>query len=160
MSYSFFIQKTTKSGTASGNASNIEVDFTGAHYVSCKGLSSVGKIKNVYSEDYAEADGERVFHPTDNNNPVARESTDIELEILFTGGERRSSYDSFCDYLLSGRIFYWDTARHKKVWLVLNGPITPAEDTLKGSTPYIKTTFKFKNLWGEGKDCNDSGVLV
>lgn len=160
MSYSFYMQQTTKAGAAVGSAIDLETAYSGLHYVSCKGLSSQGKPKNIYSESYAEQSGERIYHPTDNTGGTVKfESTDIEMTILFSGNSRRATYDSFLTLLKSGRLFYWDTARLKKVWLVLKEAVEPTDDVLKG-VPYIQATFKFTNLWGEGKTCNASGVIT
>lgn len=159
MIYHFYMQQTDKAGTVVSNSKkDLETDFSGLVYKACKGLSSVGKPKNVYTENYAEASGLRTFLPGDNGGSVAHEATDIELELLFKDSSRRATYDSFCAYIKTHRLFYWDTARHKKVWLVLTDAIEPTEDVLKG-VPYILATFKFKNLWGIGKTCADDGTL-
>lgn len=156
----FYIQKTDKSGAAQGSVKDLEVDYSGLNYKECKGLSSVGKPKNIYTENYAEADGLRVYHPADSSGgEIAREVTAIELTLVFIGDSRRSSYDSFNEFVSSGRIFYWDTARFRKVWLVLDEAVEPSEDVIKG-TQYIMATFKFKNLWGEGRPCTSSGNIV
>lgn len=159
MIYSFYMQQTDKAGTVVPNSlRDLETDFSGLKYVSCKGLSSVGKPKNIYTENYAEASGLRTFHPKDNGNEVVYEATNIELDLLFTGDDRRASYDAFCEYVNGNRLFYWDTARNKKVWLVLIEAIEPSDDILKG-VPYIRAVFKFTNLWGMGVTCTDSGVI-
>lgn len=159
MIYYFYMQQTDKDGVVVADSQrNLESDFTGLRYVACKGLSSVGKPKNIYTENYAEQDGFRTFYPGDTNGVVVHEATNIELDLIFVGEDRRSTYDSFCAYVESNRLYYWDTARHRKVWLALIEAVEPTDDTLKGE-PYIRATFKFTNLWGEGRSCNDSGTL-
>lgn len=154
------MQQTDKNGNVVQNSQkDLETDFSGLCYISCKGLSSFGKPKNIYTENYAEDNGLRTYYPTDKTGgTVAREVTAIELDLLFKGEQRRANYDSFCNYVKSNRIFYWDTARHKKVWLILTEAVEPSDDVIKG-VPYIRATFKFQNLWGEGKTCDDSGSL-
>lgn len=154
------MQQTDKEGSVIQNSQkNLESDFSGLYYISCKGLSSVGKPKNIYTENYAEADGLRTYHPTDKTGgAVAHEATTIELELLFKGSSRRATYDSFCTYIGNKRLYYWDTARHKKVWLILTEAVEPTDDTLK-DIPYMRATFKFQNLWGIGKTCDDSGAV-
>ena len=157
MIYYFYMQQTDKSGNVVANSQrNLEVDFVGLRYVACKGLSSVGKPKNIYTENYAEQDGFRTFFPGDTNGAVVHEATNIELDLIFLGENRRSTYDAFCTYVESNRLYYWDTARYKKVWLALIEAVEPTDDVLKGER-YIRATFKFTNLWGEGRSCDGSG---
>lgn len=153
------MQQTDKDGVVvTDSLRDLETDFQGLKYASCRGLSSVGKPKNIYTENYAESSGLRTFHPTDNGGEVVHEATAIEFDLLFVGEDRRAVYDAFCAYIRAGRLFYWDTARLRKVWLVLLEAVEPTEDILKG-VPYLRAPFKFSNLWGIGKPCNDGGVL-
>lgn len=159
MIYNFYMQQTDKSGAVvAGSQKDLENDFPGLKYIACTGLSSVGKPKNIYTENFAEASGFRTFHPTDTGGEVVHEATAVELELLFLGDNRRGIYDAFCSYLRAGRLYYWDTARHRKVWITLLDAVEPSEDVLKGS-PYLRAPFKFSNLWGIGKACDDNGTL-
>lgn len=157
--YSFYIQKTNENGVAIGSATDLENSFPGLHYCSCKGLEAVGKAKNIYTESYPESSGLRVYHPSDRAQEVVNEATDIELELLFTGEDRRQTLSSFRAAIENGRLFYWDTARNKKVWLVLTDATDPKEDNIKGGK-YILITFKFKNLWGKSKACDKNGNIL
>lgn len=158
MKHYFYMQPTSKSETTTGNRISLEDTFTGMRYVSCKGLSAKGKLKNIYTENYAEEDGLRTYHPKDlPHGAVAREATTIEFDFVFLGDSRRESYDNFWGFVSESRVYYWDTARHRKVWLLLQEAVEPTEDLLKGSQPYLRATFKFTNLFGIGKPCNDNG---
>lgn len=126
---------------------SLEEYFEGLKYISCDGLSSKGKPKNIYTETYAETTEPRVFIPKD----VARETTDIEFEFAFLGKSRRDIYDSFCDWITGYRLKYWDTCREREVEMLLLEALKPSEDKLYGSTPYITAKFKFKNLLGNSK---------
>ena len=160
MVYHFYVQQTDKDGAVIADTTrHLEGDFAGLSYLSIKGLEIVGKPKNIYEESYAEHDGTRVYHPSDNEDPVTRETTKIALDLVIQGANRRSVYNSLCDYLRGNRLYYWDTARHKKVWLILNEEVNPEDDTLKG-VKYIRATFNFTNIWGYSKTCNDNGVVV
>lgn len=155
--YKFFLQPVAKDGTV-GAVKDIEKDFDGCRYRYCKGLETRGSAKNIYTENYPEADGLRVYHPSDNSLPVTYNETSVTLCLIFIGENRRSTFNGFCELLKSSRLYYWDTARHKKALLIPDGEISPSEDTVKGVT-YIDVEFKFKNTWGRTYDCDDSGTI-
>ena len=52
--------------------------FDGLYYKQCVGISHKGKIKNIYTEEFAETDKLRVYIP----ETVARENTDVEFELV------------------------------------------------------------------------------
>ena len=155
--YHFYLQQTDKDGTViSGSKKDLEINFPGLSYLSCSGLETRGRPKNIHTESYAEHDGARSYHPSDNDEDVTFEATEVTLSLAFQGQNRRDVYNDFCEYVYSRRLYYWDTARHKKVWLLLNNDVDPEDDTLKG-VQYIRASFKFTNLWGRSKNCSDSG---
>lgn len=134
---------------------DFEKDFSGAKYAKCDGLLDKGKRKNIHIEKYAESDEARVWHGVD----VVREPTIITFTLYFIGDNRNEVYEAFYSYVSSGRIYYWDTKRLKKAYMVLVDAVNPSEDVYKGSTPYIAVDFKFQNLWGECKDCDADGNI-
>ena len=156
MTYRFYLQPVDMDGNT-GTAVSIEDSFSGLHYRYCKGLETEGEVKNVYTEDYPEANGLRVFHPTDAESEVHHKETEIELCVLFEGNSRRDEFNRFRELLNSSRLYYWDTARHKKALLVLTSMTEPTEDVIKG-LEYIDVAFKFKNVWGITKNCGDDGT--
>jgi hypothetical protein len=127
---------------------DLEIDFVGLKYSKCVGLLAKGKIKNKYTETYAESDELRISE----GKNVAREATDITFTFFFVGNDRTEIYDNFYNYVKSGKITYYDTQRKKIALLSLFDAVSPSEDIWVGSVPYIKADFKFKNLWGECKD--------
>lgn len=127
---------------------DLEVDFVGLKYSKCTGLLSKGKIKNKYTETYAESDELRI----NESDVITREATNITFTFFFVGVERIKTYDAFYNYVKSGKIKYHDTQRKKQALLSLMEAVEPSEDIWVGSTPYIKADFKFNNLWGECKD--------
>lgn len=157
--YHFYMQRTTKDGIGTGAVHDLESAFVGLHYSACKGLEAVGEPKNIYTEDYAETDGLRSYHPTDVGGEIAHKATKVELTLLFLDDGRREAYNSFCSFLEGGRVFYWDNARNKKVWLVFDQEADPEKDT-PVPDGYILAKFVFTNLWGISKKCNDNGVLI
>lgn len=123
---------------------SLEDYFQGMKYISCKGLSDKGKIKNIYTESYAEVEDLRVYMPDE----IVRENTDIEFEFGFEKENRRDVFDRFVDWVSGYKIRYWDTCRNREVDMVLIDKIEVDEDLLIGSSPYIIVPFKFKNLKG------------
>lgn len=126
---------------------SLEDYFSGMKYVSCEGLSTKGKIKNIYTENYAEVEDLRVYMP----ETVVRENTDIEFVFGFEKENRRDTFDSFVDWVSGHKIKYWDTARNRELEMVLIDKVEVDEDILIGSSPFITVNFKFKNLKGSTK---------
>lgn len=159
MIHHFYMRQVDKFGRPAGDmgVKDLEVDFQGLKYVSCKGLANIGEPKNIYTEDYAEADGLRVYHPGDVAALVRHKETAIELELVFLGEDRRAVYEEFRAFLEAGRVHFWDTARLLKAELVLTSAVEPVDDTVKG-VKYIRAAFKFKNLYGRGIPCDVNGV--
>lgn len=126
---------------------SLEDYFSGMKYVSCEGLSTKGKIKNIYTENFAEVEDLRVYMP----ETVVRENTDIEFVFGFEKDNRRDTFDRFVDWVSGYKIKYWDTARNRELEMVLIDKVEVDEDILIGSSPFITVNFKFKNLKGSTK---------
>lgn len=126
---------------------SLEDYFSGMKYISCEGLSTKGKIKNIYTENFAEVEDLRVYIP----ETVVRENTDIEFVFGFEKENRRDTFDSFVDWVSGYKIKYWDTARNRELEMVLIDKVEVDEDILIGSSPFITVNFKFKNLKGSTK---------
>lgn len=126
---------------------DLESYFNGMKYSKCVGLEDLGKPKNIYTETYADADFLRVHIP----ESVKREATDITFTFIFFGENRKSVYDRFNQFIKGQKLYYYDTARNKKAYMVLIDKTEPKEDIYKGSKPYISVDYKFQNLWGECK---------
>ena len=126
---------------------SLEDYFSGMKYISCEGLSNRGKIKNIYTENFAEFEDLRVYMP----ETVVRENTDIEFVFGFEKENRRDTFDSFVDWVSGYKIKYWDTARNRELEMVLIDKVEVDEDILIGSSPFITVNFKFKNLKGSTK---------
>lgn len=124
---------------------SLEDFFHGLKYVSCNGLSDYGKIKSIYTENYAETDELRLYL----SDKTVRENTDIEFVFGFEYENRREVYDSFVNWISGYKIRYWDTCRNREVDMVLIDKIEIGEDVLIGSSPFITAPFKFKNLNGQ-----------
>lgn len=156
--YKFYIQQVDMHGHPLDRIS-LEDYFDGCNYLSCSGLETVGAAKNIYTEDYPEADGVRAYHPDDTDKEITHSPTTIELSVIFVGERRRDNYKTLINILSARRFYYWDTARHKKALCVLKEEQVVDEDIVKGMK-YIKATLKLSNLWGVCRRCNDDGSLL
>lgn len=117
-------------------------------YLSLAGIDTIGAPKNIYTETYADSDRARVFFP----KTVTHEQTEIKLILCFLGKDRAKAYDNFCDFITSGLITYWDTARKKEFTFYVDSEITISEELWYGNTPYFKAEFKLKNINGKTKE--------
>lgn len=131
---------------ANGTYVNIEGTFLGLRVLSVDGLSSRGAVRNVYTETYAELDGVRLYLPK--RDELVRESVEIQMELCFTGEERRDVYDSFVDWVSGCRVSYWDTVRGRSIDMYLSDSSEPGTDVLYGDVPYMCVTLTFMGLSG------------
>lgn len=120
---------------------SIEEAFEGLRVASIKGLSDKGKPR-IYTETYAEQDGTQVYIPDD----VVRDSTEVEFEILFMGGDYRDVYDDFVDFVSGAKIKYHDDYRNRQLEMVLNDEVEVSQEMLYGGKPFVLSKFKFLNL--------------
>lgn len=134
---------------------DIEDIYRGLKYSSAKGLYSKGKVKNVYTESFADSDILRVWQ---DNTKVAREATTIELTFYFIGADRQDVFQRFYDFVKTGRIFFYDTKRLMRSYMVLTEEVTPSDDIWKGSKTYMEIPFKFQNLYGECEVVGEDGI--
>lgn len=147
-SYHIYMQQVNPDNSL-GVLKDLERDFVGLKYLKCEGLEIKGKPR-IYTESYSTSDTLRVYIP----DTITRDATSITLTLAFTGTNRRDVYDSFYQYIKKGKFKYWDTVRNKEALLVLTNEVSPKEDSLKGSMPFIEVDFKFQNLYGETKKHN------
>lgn len=143
--YHHYIQRYDKKTSSWSDAVDIEAEYKGLIYANCAGLSDKGKIKNIYTESYPEADELRVSIP----EKPKRENTKIELELIFSGEDRRNQFDRFVEFVTGYKVRYWDTCRKRQVDMILMEEVKPSDDYLKGDNPFMVATFKFDNLTGD-----------
>ena len=139
--YKFYMAR--YENNAWSNEQSIEDSFEGLRVATVKGLSDKGKPR-IYTETYAEIDGTDVYIPED----IKRDSTDIEIEILFMGDGYRDVYDSFVEFITGAKIKYHDTCRNRQLEMVLNDSIEVSDEMLYGGQPFVMASFKFLNLAG------------
>lgn len=126
----------------------LEAVFKGLMYVKCVGLNSIGKVKNIYTETYSDADRLRVFMPQE----VKNEETVVTLTLVFVGEQRNEVRDRFNDYIRQGYHKYFDTARYKEFVFFIKDELPIGEEMWYGSTPYLKCDYKLQNIKGKTED--------
>jgi hypothetical protein len=129
---------------------DIEERFKGMRYMKCDGLEDLGKPKNIYTETYADADSLRVYLPSE----VKRAATTITFTFLFLGYDKQDVYDEFNEFIKNQKIYYYDTARKKRVCMIFQNATKPKEDNYVGSLPYIISDYTFQNIKGEATPCD------
>lgn len=152
-----YIQPADAAGNKVGKAVSLNDSARGILYASANGLESKGKIKNVYTEEYPEADGVRVLHPADIGEEPTRAATNVELGVIFTGDARRDNYQAIYDVLKNSRVYFWDSWREKLALLVMVDATEPDEDVIKGNC-YVRVTFKMQNIWGYAKNVGSDAI--
>ena len=158
MKYKFYIQKYGRKywdknksqyvEEAKGELIDIEAHFK-CKYVKFEGLSETGKVKNVYTETYAETEELRTYIPDD----VLYENTDMSLTLLFApdstnDSDVQNNERAFFEYVSGHKIEYHDTFRNRYVSLLLLNKPEVVGEVLYGGSRYREVKYTFKNIYG------------
>ena len=158
MKYKFYIQKYGRKywdknksqyvEEAKGELIDIEAQFK-CKYVKFEGLSETGKVKNVYTETYAETEELRTYIPDD----VLYENTDMSLTLLFSpysenDSDVQDNERAFFEYVSGHKIEYHDTFRNRYVSLILINKPEVIGEVLYGGSRYREVKYTFKNIYG------------
>lgn len=158
MKYKFYIQKYGRKywdknksqyvDEAKGELIDIEEQFK-CKYVKFEGLSETGKVKNIYTETYAETEELRVYIPDE----VLYENTELSLTLLFAPDSENDSdvqnnERAFFEYISGRKIEYHDTFRNRYVSLLLLNKPEVVGEVLYGGSRYREVKYTFKNIYG------------
>ena len=158
MNYKFYIQKYSRKHWNKetsqydkediGELIDIEAQFK-CKYVKFEGLSETGKVKNIYTETYAETEELRVYIPDE----VLYENTDLSLTLLFAPDTENDSdvqdnERAFFEYVSGHKIEYHDTFRNRYVSLLLINKPDVIGEVLYGGSRYREVKYTFKNIYG------------
>ena len=158
MNYNFYIQKYSRKHwnketgqydeEAKGELIDIEAQFK-CKYVKFEGLSETGKVKNIYTETYAETEELRVYIPDE----VLYENTDLSLTLLFApdsanDSDVQNNERAFFEYISGHKIEYHDTFRNRYVSLLLLNKPEVVGEVLYGGSRYREVKYTFKNIYG------------
>ena len=158
MGYKFYIQRYSRKHYNKetsqydkediGDLIDIEEQFK-CKYVKFEGLSETGKVKNIYTETYAETEELRVYIPDE----VLYENTDLSLTLLFAPDSANESdvqnnERAFFEYVSGHKIEYHDTFRNRYVSLLLLNKPEVVGEVLYGGSRYREVKYTFKNIYG------------
>ena len=158
MTYKFYIQKYGRKywdknksqyvEEAKGELIDIEAQFK-CKYVKFEGLSETGKVKNIYTETYAETEELRMYIPDE----VLYENTDMSLTLLFSpysenDSDVQDNERAFFEYVSGHKIEYHDTFRNRYVSLLLINKPEVVGEVLYGGSRYREVKYTFKNIYG------------
>lgn len=134
---------------------DLEDRFDGLMYCKAVGINTIGKAKNVYTEEYADSDRVRYYLPSIDLN-YANEATKITMTFLIVGtaDERQDTLDKFLDYVRIGVHRYWDTARNREFDFIVKDEIKVSSEKWHGSQPYIEVEIPMQNLSGKTRNRN------
>lgn len=158
MKYKFYIQKYGRKywdknksqydEEAKGELIDIEAQFK-CKYVKFEGLSETGKVKNIYTETFAESEELRMYIPDE----VLYDNTEISLTLLFAPDTENDSdvqdnERAFFEYVSGHKIEYHDTFRNRYVSLILLNKPEVVGEVLYGGSRYREVKYTFKNIYG------------
>ena len=158
MGYKFYIQRYSRKHYNKetsqydkediGDLIDIEEQFK-CKYVKFEGLSETGKVKNIYTETYAETEELRMYIPDE----VLYDNTDMSLTLLFAPDTENDSdvqdnERAFFEYVSGHKIEYHDTFRNRYVSLLLLNKPEVVGEVLYGGSRYREVQYTFKNIYG------------
>ena len=158
MNYKFYIQKYSRKHWNKetsqydkediGELIDIEEQFK-CKYVKFEGLSETGKVKNIYTETYAETEELRMYIPDE----VLYDNTDMSLTLLFSpysenDSDVQDNERAFFEYVSGHKIEYHDTSRNRYVSLLLINKPEVIGEVLYGGSRYREVKYTFKNIYG------------
>lgn len=158
MGYKFYIQRYSRKHYNKetsqydkediGELIDIEEQFK-CKYVKFEGLSETGKVKNIYTETYAETEELRMYIPDE----VLYDNTDMSLTLLFSpysenDSDVQDNERAFFEYVSGHKIEYHDTFRNRYVSLLLLNKPEVVGEVLYGGSRYREVKYTFKNIYG------------
>ena len=158
MGYKFYIQRYSRKHWNKetsqydkediGELIDIEEQFK-CKYVKFEGLSETGKVKNIYTETYAETEELRMYIPDE----VLYDNTDMSLTLLFSpysenDSDVQDNERAFFEYVSGHKIEYHDTFRNRYVSLLLLNKPEVVGEVLYGGSRYREVKYTFKNIYG------------
>ena len=158
MNYKFYIQRYSRKHYNKetsqydkediGELIDIEEQFK-CKYVKFEGLSETGKVKNIYTETYAETEELRMYIPDE----VLYDNTDMSLTLLFSpysenDSDVQDNERAFFEYVSGHKIEYHDTFRNRYVSLLLLNKPEVVGEVLYGGSRYREVKYTFKNIYG------------
>ena len=141
----FYIQQVNAEGLGliPNTKKDLEQDFGSLLYKSLTNTVQYGK-KRRYTEEFAEDNRVRVYTPLN----ASYNTTSLELSLYFVGEKRTSEILTFNDYINTGVMKYWDTARGIEFYFYCDN-ITISDEKMYGNLPYIEAKYTLINIKGK-----------
>lgn len=159
MNYNFYIQRfprrvwddqTQNYIVIAGDTSEIDIEQRfKCKYVKMEGIGENGKAKNIYTENFAEAEALRLYVP----KTVIYENTNLSLTLLFLAenGDQmdiQTNEREFFEFVSGRPLEYNDTFRKRYVSMILINKPEVVGEVLYGDTRYRQIKYTFKNIYG------------
>lgn len=145
--FRFYIQKYSQ-GTTTFPITDIEESFK-CRYVKMVGMGHTD-VKNTYSENFAEANGLRMFTPPVAD--IAYDKSEISLYLRWRSDECGDVHEwanKFFDYVTAQKLEWHDTFRSNGYWqLILEKAPEIKTETLIHKPNYLIVSYKFTNFGG------------
>lgn len=146
-----YIQKYSEKSASGETISFSQIDLE--EYFKCRYVSlenaDTPSVKSVYTEDFAEHDGQRVWS---SDNPVYNAS-ELTLTLRWRSDECEDVQEwsgKFAEYVAGKKFEYRDTFRPDKYWQFIfkDSPVVKAEK-LFGNLQYRFVSYKLSNFGGK-----------
>lgn len=142
--YKHYIQKYPQ-GTNTYSKIDVEATFA-CKYKQFKDFAFSGDISNIYSEEFSEVSGLRMFIPDEKD--LAYKSYECKLQLLFDKKTAQSDAQRFYEYVRGQKVEYSDTFRNKYITIILIKQPQIQSEILYGERPYMLVEFTFTNILG------------
>ena len=143
--YRFYIQFFPQGDTKPPKL-DLEVAYE-CDYMRFSNLIPDGDCKNIYSEDYAEESGERVYIPA--KSDLAFKSYECKIKLLFKGKDALANARQFQDDLRGVKIEYSDNFRNVFAILLMTKPMNIESEKLYGNQQFVVAEYSFTNIRGK-----------
>ncbi len=143
--YTHYIQKYPQ-GTTKFSKVDLETTYN-CLYKQFKDFFFDGDCKDIYTEDYAEQSGDRIYIPEVSD--LTFSSYECTLELLFKKSTCQADVRKFYEYIRGQKIEYSDNFRNRYVTLVLIKQPKIGQEVLYGDSPYMLVQFTFSNIKGQ-----------
>lgn len=136
---------------------NLEEKFK-CKYVRMEGIAENGKVKNVYTESYAEDERLRVCNP----QSILYDNTDVSLTLLFLATENnemdiQNGERDFFEFVSGRQVEFHDTFRNRYISLILLNKPEVVGEVLYGDNRYRQVKYTFKNIYGRSFSSSQIG---
>lgn len=143
--YKFYIQKFPQDGQTFPKL-DIE-EYYKCHYKQFKDFAFDGEVKSVYSEDWCEQSGKKVWLPEQED--LTFKDYDCKLELLFKAETCQEDVRKFYEDIRGVKLEYYDNFRNRYLPILLTKQPSIDQEILYGNSPYMLVSFTFNAFMGQ-----------